>query len=1045
MSFVASNQSDVQRELASILAEEPSMHRQGVEGSVAAVITVGEDLRYFGQTVRAVLGQRVLPAVIVVADCSGQTTEPMYSAVEVMTPAASQHGGFPHVKTMQVQVVRAKGAVSFSNAVEKALDYAKLPSQVRALWLLHDDSRPRDQECLDTLVEAWRNAPGASLLGAKQVGWSGEGLHDVGRYAGRHQTVSLVVDGEPDQEQYDARQDVFAVSLAGALLPLSTLKKLSGVNSWFGTFGESADFCRRVCLSSGRVLVVPSAVIAHRRARFEGVRDRAGEAVSDEYPVSSAMAVIDARSKYRYTDSGMLLWPLMWLWSLVTSLAMFFVLMFRKQPYEAWCEFWQPWRMLVRFPQAVQARRLVTRTASVSLGKLHMLQASRQQISRWRERNSAFVQQGNVPLLSPLAKAHLKVQLRRRALWAFAMTVIAAGVEIAVLWGPFRGVFLGGAINAEALLPTAASWAQAARAATTSWSYAVGIGVPAPAAPYALLLLVGGVFTAGNMAAVIAVLLFISAPLMALSFWALAGTVTRSNSVRAAAGLLWCAAAWAMGLYTQGNVSMLVVMMFLPVSIAFTLRAVGMYRTEDPNTPHSSIQCAALAALCFIPVVTAEPQLVLALVVIFMAFLVTVRQHRTMLLLIPLPSAFAIAPTLVNVVHHFGSGAWRQLFGDMMLPSHALNGSPQAMSVGEMLRRIVLDGTSDAMFGMSAAFVEAMLLISLLLVTVIAVCTLVLPFALRITRMLWAMVLCGVVLSLVSTRVMIGLDAEGAVAGSALPGLCLALLGLLACVCVISGSAVRPFVLVHERADPARMQLSSASRMPQVAVRVGRSLLAVFMVACVLLWGAYGVMQTRDEGSVSAQSSGLPMVSVDYLDQKPGHRILVLEAESDNRVSFSVMRTARGDLIDNNPAAWAMMASGYTDGPSQTLATASSHLLSNADADAISALEKLGLGGIFVVASDDDADGLSDRTASETLVSNITASDGTQSVVSNENGTYFRLTSDDTADQGIDRSGELQAVSNPWRYAWLWCFGVLAVTYCLVAVPRAERTRRERS
>ena len=38
----------------------------------------------------------------------------------------------------------------------------------RALWLLHDDSRPSDASCLERLLEAWRNTPGASVLGCKQ-------------------------------------------------------------------------------------------------------------------------------------------------------------------------------------------------------------------------------------------------------------------------------------------------------------------------------------------------------------------------------------------------------------------------------------------------------------------------------------------------------------------------------------------------------------------------------------------------------------------------------------------------------------------------------------------------------------------------------------------------------------------------------------------------------------------------------------------------------------------------------------------------------------
>lgn len=98
--------------------------------------------------------------------------------------------------------------------------------------------------CLERLLEAWRNTPGASVLGCKQCDWEGSHLHDVGMYAGHHAVHSLVVDGEPDQEQYDGRQDVFAVSLAGALVSMSQFTRLRGINAWLTTYSESVDFCR---------------------------------------------------------------------------------------------------------------------------------------------------------------------------------------------------------------------------------------------------------------------------------------------------------------------------------------------------------------------------------------------------------------------------------------------------------------------------------------------------------------------------------------------------------------------------------------------------------------------------------------------------------------------------------------------------------------------------------------------------------------------------------------------------------------------------------
>ncbi|RIY23957.1 glycosyltransferase family 2 protein, partial [Gardnerella vaginalis] len=102
-------------------------------------------------------------------------------------------------------------------------------------------------------------------------------LHNVGMYAWKHRVHSLTVEGEPDQEQYDFRGDVYSVSLAGALVSLSAWQTMRGTQPWLTTFEESNDFCRRVILSGGRVVVVPKARIAHRRARFDGIRTRSGE------------------------------------------------------------------------------------------------------------------------------------------------------------------------------------------------------------------------------------------------------------------------------------------------------------------------------------------------------------------------------------------------------------------------------------------------------------------------------------------------------------------------------------------------------------------------------------------------------------------------------------------------------------------------------------------------------------------------------------------------------------------------------------------------
>ena len=108
--------------------------------------------------------------------------------------------------------------------------------------------------------------------------------------------------------------------------------------------------------------------------------------------------------------------------------------------------------------------------------------------------------------------------------------------------------------------------------------------------------------------------------------------------------------------------------------------------------------------------------------------------------------------------------------------------------------------------------------------------------------------------------------------------------------------------------------------------------------------------------------------------------------------------------------------------------------MSNADSDAVADLSELGFGGIYVVRSGDDK---AQKQIFDQLNSNISASDGTQNVVSTDAGTYYRLTLQDTA------KGYRQAESSVWRQAWLWCMGVVIAAYCLVALPRMRRQGQE--
>lgn len=1011
---------------------------------MAAVITVEHDLTYLPDTLRALLRQSLLPRLLIIADCSGSTVEPLYAQFPVDGPAR-----------VEVQVVRARGASSFGDAVNKALGYARLPGRIRALWLLHDDCRPLDDHCLDKLVDTWHSNPTASLLGAKQYDWQGEGLRDVGRYAYHHRTVSLVVDSEPDQEQYDARQDVFAVSLAGVLVPVQTIKDLGGPGSWAGTFGQADDLCRRICLSGGRVVVVPSARMAHASARVSGLRDRSGRPVQPDHRLDASMGPMLARERYLLTDFALPWWLLVWLWRILAALWFMALDLIGKRPYRALCRLCAPWRILARPAALLTMRRRLTSACHGSPRRLDVLQASGQQIRQWRQRRQAFHDQQEHPMLSHLALAHLRKQFLRRLAWASGMTIAVLVALVATHWPLCRAIFSGGAVHAPSLPSSGADWSSLLAAATTSWSWAGGVGQPAVPAPFLLVLLPFALLTGGHMAQAMALMLLTETGLAALSFWALAGVVTRSNPIRVLLGLLWACLAFALGMVDGLQLPMLTVMAFMPAAFAFVSKAVGLYQTEAPVRPKASVQQAALASICFLPVLAAEPQLMLAMIPLFIVAICLVSSHRIMLLLMPLPSVLALAPTLVNSLHHASQGLWRQLFSDLMIPSADLTGRPRTGSLGELLTRLLgLD--VSALWPIRwrpELWRPVALACCLLTVALLAFIALVVPRALKAARILWITVLLGLVLALVSQAVCTGLDQTGPVAGSVLPGMMMAFMGLLTCLGLLAGRAVRPFSPLapgHDQASDGnadRPPLPPAQSFPTSTVSVddgGRvlRLLLGLVLGLVTAGVAVAGLAAPVGGPLSADGRQLPAVAVDYLDKDPSHRVLVLTSPSHGRVAYSGLHTSRGELIDASPALRAQRVDGGQMTGEDVLSHSVAALMANADSKAVAAVTDLGFGGIYVPVDRSGAAGLG-STPNDDLVSNITASDGAQQVVANAQGTYFRLSSQSDEDTGVDMTGVRRAEASTWRRVWLWALCLILLGYCLVALPRPSCFGRE--
>ena len=142
---------------------------------------------------------------------------------------------------------------------------------------LHDDVA-LSSDAINRLVdELYRSNAGA--VGPKLVYWDQPTMiQSVGMAVDRFGVaLPLAEDGELDQEQHDAVQDVFALSGACVLVRADLFRTIGGFNSELAVTGADIDLCWRIHASAARVVIVPSAVARHRenatRAMDEVVRE----------------------------------------------------------------------------------------------------------------------------------------------------------------------------------------------------------------------------------------------------------------------------------------------------------------------------------------------------------------------------------------------------------------------------------------------------------------------------------------------------------------------------------------------------------------------------------------------------------------------------------------------------------------------------------------------------------------------------------------------------------------------------------------------------
>ncbi|SHI29484.1 Glycosyltransferase, GT2 family [Actinomyces denticolens] len=593
--------------------------------TLAVVVTAGVTA-FLPRTLAALAAQTTLPAAVLVVDVASRANglgdgTPVEEAVEA--------SGLDLVTA--VRILRAPAAPTLGGAVARGLALAQEraaarprpeasdedegrpilgldldPADARWLWLLHDDSAP-EPDCLAELLQAVTTARSIALAGPKQVDWDDPDLLlEVGlRATGSARRANDIVSGEIDQGQHDDRSDVLAVGTAGALISRRAWEGIGGASPDMPLLAEGLELSHALRLAGHRVVVVPGAVIRHRRATYLGLRglkgtgsapaggDDSGAAPRGEAPeppeAPDPAASADPSRSFRARRTAQLaawatistrpLLPLL-AWILLLALGRGAWRLLTKEPGMAGDELAAALAVASRPARIRRGRRRLASFTAVPravLAELYLdpaeIRAARRDRGRQERQRLA---RAAAPSELELRELAVLAARRRRALGIILVLTTVCGLTA------LSDVLTARSVMGGALASLGEDWRVMWDSAWSTWAGSAD-GYPTAMTPFLAVLslpmaLAGTVGISGDM--LVHLLLLVSLPLAGAGAWFAAGTVTRRIALRAWAALTWAAAPSLLLAVGQGRLAPLTVHLLLPWALVALARAVGADRRD---------------------------------------------------------------------------------------------------------------------------------------------------------------------------------------------------------------------------------------------------------------------------------------------------------------------------------------------------------------------------------------------------------------------------------------------------------------------------------
>jgi hypothetical protein len=454
-----------------------------------------------------------------------------------------------------------------------------------AVWLLAQDTAP-EPDALARMVGALELAPSVAFVAPKLVRWDdrtqivslGVSMTTFGRAIG-------LSDGQLDQGQHDAREDVLGADVRGILVRTDAWRELRGLDPALGGADEGLDLAVRARLAGARIALVPTALVAVSGDGVAGVPTgtlRAGRRAFAERTAQLHRRLVYARPWAVF---------LVWLAILPTAVWRTVLHLVAKHPWLVGAEWGASALTIFRLGGVARARARIRAARRAPWSQVAALRVTRADL---RER---FDTDSDDPDAS--SGDHVRSDLRFFSGGGAWLVLAAIVVSLVAFPALLAWPDLGGGALAPLRATVAQLWADAAYGVRATGLHSVG-----PADPFAAVVALLGSLWPGYPSRAIVLLWLGALPLAALGGWFAATRVTERSLLRIVGGVVWMLAPTLLAALAQGRPTAVLVHLLLP------------WLFFAGSVAHRSWAAAGAASLLFAAVVACAPSLAPALALI---------------------------------------------------------------------------------------------------------------------------------------------------------------------------------------------------------------------------------------------------------------------------------------------------------------------------------------------------------------------------------------------------------------------------------------------